>query len=149
MVLEAKTMKRTIHRKLFAFYLIVMFLLYTGFIMMENNHVNKAELQRVEQPNVWSVGFEVSFSILFLGAIIAVVYIYRTRKDIHLMWNFIVLHIGLFIVIGLVGGIVAYIFSLPIGNVMQILMIPAYFFIALVLYTIYEYIKLKKDHSSS
>lgn len=134
-----------------------MLLLYIGYVAMDTLRLNRAdqfthkaltpdELRSIDQVATWMIGFEVSFAILFL--ICSMVTIYRCIKhaDTQFIRVFTVLNIGLFLVVGIAGAGLSLVLPMPIGNLLQILFIPTYFLVALVLYTVYVTRKMRKEN---
>lgn len=140
-----------------SFYAIIMLLLYIGYVVTDYvrlsrgeefgnlTNLSEAQLASVQQLGIWTIGFEVSFALLFLIGCIVTVYLYRTNEDLQFIRVFTMVNIGLFLLVGIIGAGLSFIIPIPIGNLIQIVVIPTYFLIALVLYTVYAARVTRKD----
>lgn len=149
--------QRSTSKRILSFYAVVMLLVYAGYVVMDYMRLSRGdvfgdltnltptELESAKQLGMWTIGFEVSFALLFLICSIVTVYLYHKNEDFQFIRLFTVLNIGLFLVVGLLGAGVSFIIPIPVGNLIQIVVIPTYFLVALVLYTLYTSRLMRKD----
>ncbi|MEI3606397.1 hypothetical protein SPD48_11880 [Pseudogracilibacillus sp. SE30717A] len=143
---KRKEKKRTIISAYFGFMLV----LYLGYVIVAEYRLNKSEqwvklnyLTEEDIQNIQQIGFlnsllEISFSCLFiLGAIL----LFRSQKNRKSLIQFIIVHFGSFTTIFLLGFIFSLFLASPIGNLTQLLILPASLLAIMVFYAIYLMIK--------
>ncbi len=156
MKLDVQNEQSAASKRVFSLYTIVMLLIYAGYVAMDTFRISRAdqfvggltpeELASIDQVATWVIGLEVSFAFLFLACSIITLYLFHKNEDIQLIRNYTVLNIGLFLVVGLLGAGLSFVLPVPMGNLIQIIFIPTYFLVALVLYVIYATRKMRKEN---
>lgn len=144
------------NKKVFSLYAIVMLIIYIGYVFMNHLRVSREKqfageetsteaIDSINQATIWMIGFEVSFALLFLVCGVIYLYLYHKNDDFNLVRNYTVLNIGLFIVVALLGSGLSLVLSVKLSNLVQIVFIPTYLLVALVLYLIYTTRKKREE----
>ena len=117
-------------------YFILMLLLYLGYLLLENYRLNnstywssktnltEADVESIIQFGTWTSNFEFVFIALFTIAMCISIFGYRkNRENIK---RFLILNTALFITITIISFVLLPVTQLPIGNLMQPIVIPTY-----------------------
>lgn len=131
-------------------YLGFLLLFYLGYILLDSYRLSKSEqwetannltgkdIQSIQQLGFWNSIFEVSFLGLF---VLATILLFRYRKSRKSLVRFIILHLCLFTIIFLVGYVLSFFLTSPIGNLTQPLILPAFLLVILVFYAVFVVIR--------
>lgn len=106
--------------------------------------VTPTDVEQIEQVRTWVLSAEVLFTVFLLLGMVVTLMIVSKETSTKPIWNFIVLNLCIGIAIGCLGYAIAAFSSHPIGNVLQILVLPAYCLIGFIIYTLYKTRKMKK-----
>ncbi|WP_410771350.1 hypothetical protein [Fontibacillus sp. BL9] len=133
-------------------YLILMTLVFYAYALLDNHRLNQSDywasksritqedVEAIQRLGTWVTSFEELFFAEFVIAFI-VVHIY-TLKNNKISLRFIGFNAALFMGIALINFIVFLATSMPIGNLMQPLLLPSSMVIVLFVYV--QLLKLKK-----
>lgn len=137
--------------KIFIVYFILMLILYYSYVLLDHHRLNKSlywlsksriteqDFDAIKQLGSWVSTFETLFLILFMVAVLTIHILFR--KNIKVLTHFLLLNVALFVGMALINYIVFLVTSLPIGNLMQPLIIPSYILIVLFIYVLGLWIK--------
>ena len=135
------------YRILFPIYFILMLLFYLGYLFLDNYRLNQsvhwlsksnlttADVERINQIGTWTSNFEFVFIVLFTIAMCISIFGYRkNRENIK---RFLILNTALFITITIISFALLQVTKLPIGNLMQPIVIPTYLLGGLLIYMLW------------
>ena len=132
---------------LFPIYLVLMLLFYLGYLFLDNyrlnqsvhwlskNNLTQADVERINQIGTWTTNFEFVFIALFTIAMCISIFGYR--KSIEDIKHFLVVNIILFTGITIISLVLLQVTQLPIGNLMQPIVIPTYLLGGLLIYMLW------------
>ena len=139
--------ENTKHGILFPIYFILMMLFYLGYLFLENYRMNQsvdwfsksnltqADVESINQLVTWTSNFELVFIVLFTIAMCISIFGYRkNRENIK---RFLILNTALFITITIISLILLQVTQLPIGNLIQPIVIPTYLLGGLLVYMLW------------
>ena len=128
-------------------YFILMLLFYLGYLLLENYRLNnsahwlsktnltEADVESIIQLGTWTSNFEFAFLALFMIAMCISIFGYR--KNIENIKRFLFVNIILFIGITVISFVLLQVTQLPIGNLMQPIVIPTYLLGGLLIYMLW------------
>ena len=129
-------------------YLILMPLFYLGYLLLENykrlnnsphwlskTNLTEADVESIIQLGTWTSNFEFAFLALFMSAMCVSIIGYR--KNIKSIKRFLFVNIILFIGITVVSFVLLQVTQLPIGNLIQPIVIPTYLLGGLLIYMVW------------
>lgn len=134
---------------LLSVYLGLMLIFYFGYILLENFRIHQSEqwinidltqgnIQTIQQLGFWTTMLEVSFLGLL---VLAILLLFRYRKNRRTLVHFVILHLCLFTIIFLIGYILSFFITAPLGNLTQPLISSAFLLVILVIYTAFVLMK--------
>ncbi|WP_145146227.1 hypothetical protein [Paenibacillus xylanexedens] len=127
-------------------YAVLMLVSYSIYLFLENTRLSHSQqwlsegtltqddVNSISQIGRWTTISESLFLILFVIAFIFVMYQFQKKPLIH----FLIFNAALFIGIALISYVVSLASSMPIGNSVQPVIIPAFLLVALCIYTLWK-----------
>ena len=141
--------EKTKHGIFFPFYSILMLLFYLGYLLLENyrlnnsthwlskNNLTEANVESIIQLGTWTSNFEFAFLSLFTITMCISIFSYRKRKNRENIKRYLVINIILFIAITIISFVLLPFTQLPIGNLIQPIVIPTYLLGGLLIYMLW------------
>ena len=129
---------------LFPIYFVIMMLFYLEYLFLENYRMNQsihwfsksnltqADVERINQFVTWTSNFELVFLALFTIAMCISFIGYRKNRES--IKRFLAINITLFITITILSFVLLQVTQLPIGNLIQPIVIPTYLIGGLLVY---------------
>ena len=139
--------EKTKHGILFPIYFILMLLFYLGYLLLENyrlnnsthwmskNNLTEADVESIIQLGTWTSNFEFIFIALFTIAMCICIFGYRKNRENII--RFLILNTALFITITIISFVLLPFTQLPIGNLLQPIVIPTYLLGGLLIYVLW------------
>ncbi|MFX3651379.1 MAG: hypothetical protein ACE3K2_06190 [Paenibacillus sp.] len=127
-------------------YAVLMLVSYSIYLFLENTRLSQSQrwlsegtltqddVNSISQTGRWTTISESSFLILFVIAFIFVMYQFQKKP----LKQFLIFNAALFIGIALMSYVVSLASSMPIGNTVQPVIIPAFLLVALCIYTLWK-----------
>ncbi|SEM74881.1 hypothetical protein [Paenibacillus sp. OK076] len=127
-------------------YAVLMLISYSIYLFLENTRLSHSQqwlsegiltqddVNSISQTGRWTTISESAFLILFVIAFIFVMYQFQKKPLKH----FLIFNAALFIGFALISYVVSLASSMPIGNSVQPVIIPAFLLVALCIYTLWK-----------
>lgn len=147
---EYKEINKGNKKLIVSVYLGFMLLFYLGYILLDNYRLSKSEqwintnnltqgdIQNIQQLGFWTSMLEVSFLALL---VFATLLLFRYRNNKKTLVHFIIVHLCLFITLFLIGYILSFFLTVPLGNLTQPLISSAFLLVIIVIYSAFLLIK--------
>lgn len=142
-----KHIKTKKYKLLFSLYFFFMTILYLGYIFLENYRINLAEKYQVKSTIIPAEIERISFFgsmitsieliFLFLFLAVSIYCLFMERKDKKILKIFLGLNIFFYFGILVLSIFLSTFRFLPVGNLLQPLIIPFYFYIGLLIYFVW------------
>jgi len=127
-------------------YAVLMLINYSAYLFLENTRLSqsqkwlsegiltKDDVNSISQTGRWTTISESAFLIIFVIVFIFVMYQFQKKPLKH----FFIFNAALFIGVTLISYVVSLASSMPIGNSVQPVIIPAFLLVALCIYTLWK-----------
>ncbi|MBM6385232.1 cbb3-type cytochrome oxidase subunit 3 [Paenibacillus sp. PvP094] len=127
-------------------YNVLMIISYCSYLFLENTRLSQSQhwltegtitqedVKSIDQIGKWTSISETVFLILFVIAIIYVMYMYQKKPA----RRFFIMNAALFIGLALISYMVSLNSSMPIGNLLQPVIIPSFLLIIFFIYNLWK-----------